>query len=59
MTLALNFCCQGQHFFDGLEEKDDSGLARIISMLLDSIEMKSEDVANWPNVRFCQFRCGQ
>ena len=49
-VFVLNFCYQGQQFVDGLENTDFAGLARIISMLLDSIEMKAEDVANWPNV---------
>jgi len=38
--------------FDGWGEKDSDGLNHLISMLLDSIETRADDVANWPSVRF-------
>lgn len=50
---AFNFDdLQGQALFDGWGKEDTDGLNRLISMLLDSIETRADDVANWPNVSF-------
>jgi hypothetical protein len=51
-ALALNFYCQGQTLFDGWGEKDNAGLGRLVSMFLDSVETRADDVANWPSVSF-------
>jgi hypothetical protein len=47
---ALKSRSQGQILFSGWGEQDDVGLNRLISMLLDSVETRADDVANWPNV---------
>ena len=48
VTLILG--CQGQTLFDSWGEKDSDGLSRLVSMLLNSIETRADDVANWPSV---------
>jgi len=52
VVFVLNFSSQGQTLFDGWGEKDNAGLSHILSMLLDSIETRADDVANWPSVSF-------
>jgi len=52
IVFVLIFYHQGQKLFDGWGEKDTAGLSRLISMLLDSIETRADDVANWPSVSF-------
>ncbi|KAF9782507.1 phospholipase B [Thelephora terrestris] len=40
---------KGQTTLSGLKEQDSAGLDHLVSMFLNSIETRADDVANWPS----------